>query len=103
MTHPDHKIRVGAHGIFSMVLMPSALSPWLDQKMKHLGVNSGFPVSECQDESNDTAETSDVELSAESSPISGVCMKQSGQSYSCEGALAGGKTVRDLNLFLQKV
>lgn len=62
MTHPDHETRVGAHSIFSMVLMPSKL----DQKMK-------------------------------SDQISDVCIKQSGIRYSFKGALAGGKTVRDLN------
>lgn len=32
MAHPDHETRVGAHSIFSLVLMPSPFSPQLDQK-----------------------------------------------------------------------
>ena len=34
MAHPDHETRVGAHSIFSIVLMPSLLSPWSDQNKK---------------------------------------------------------------------
>ncbi|XP_027356358.1 uncharacterized protein LOC113865798 isoform X2 [Abrus precatorius] len=34
MAHPDHETRVGAHSIFSIVLMPSLFSPRLDQKTK---------------------------------------------------------------------
>lgn len=32
MAHPDRETQIGAHSIFSMVLMPSVVSPWLDQK-----------------------------------------------------------------------
>ncbi|XP_057452957.1 protein SEMI-ROLLED LEAF 2-like isoform X2 [Lotus japonicus] len=32
MAHPDHETQIGAHSVFSMVLMPSMVSPWLDQK-----------------------------------------------------------------------
>lgn len=34
MGHPDHETQIGAHSVFSMVLMPSMVSPWLDQKTK---------------------------------------------------------------------
>ncbi|KAK8986133.1 hypothetical protein V6N11_082415 [Hibiscus sabdariffa] len=34
MSHPDHETRVGAHNIFSIVLMPSLLSPLSDQNKK---------------------------------------------------------------------
>ncbi|XP_019436549.1 PREDICTED: uncharacterized protein LOC109342934 isoform X1 [Lupinus angustifolius] len=34
MAHPDHETQIGAHSVFSMVLMPSMFSPWLDQKAK---------------------------------------------------------------------
>ncbi|XP_028757188.1 uncharacterized protein LOC114716365 isoform X1 [Neltuma alba] len=34
MAHPDHETRIGAHSVFSMVLMPSLFSPCLDQKTK---------------------------------------------------------------------
>ncbi|KAK7341583.1 hypothetical protein VNO80_24518 [Phaseolus coccineus] len=34
MAHSDHETRVGAHRIFSVVLMPSLFSPQLDQKTK---------------------------------------------------------------------
>ncbi|XLR44295.1 hypothetical protein S83_028955, partial [Arachis hypogaea] len=34
MAHPDRETQIGAHNVFSMVLMPSMVSPWLDQKTK---------------------------------------------------------------------
>ncbi|XP_052107559.1 protein SEMI-ROLLED LEAF 2-like [Arachis duranensis] len=34
MAHPDRETQIGAHSVFSMVLMPSMVSPWLDQKTK---------------------------------------------------------------------
>lgn len=32
MAHPDSETRIGAHSVFSVVLMPSLFSSWLDQK-----------------------------------------------------------------------
>lgn len=104
MTHPDHETRVGAHSIFSMVLMPSALSPWLDTKMKLSGDVSGLSVSTLQDVSygrfssedngKDSAETIDGE---ERNQLSDFYTEQSWQSYAFWGALVGGKTVWELN------
>ncbi|XP_020236006.1 protein EFR3 homolog cmp44E isoform X1 [Cajanus cajan] len=34
MAHPDHETRVGAHSVFSLVLMPSPFSPQSDHKTK---------------------------------------------------------------------
>ncbi|MED6144654.1 hypothetical protein PIB30_017754 [Stylosanthes scabra] len=34
MAHPDRETQIGAHSVFSMVLMPSMVSPWFDQKTK---------------------------------------------------------------------
>ncbi|KAK7325073.1 hypothetical protein VNO77_29132 [Canavalia gladiata] len=34
MAHPDHETQIGAHSVFSMVLMPSKFSPRLDYKTK---------------------------------------------------------------------
>ena len=34
MAHPDSETQIGAHSVFSMVLMPSMFSPWLDHKTK---------------------------------------------------------------------
>ncbi|KHN33312.1 Protein EFR3 like B [Glycine soja] len=34
MAHPDCETQIGAHSVFSMVLMPSMFSPWLDHKTK---------------------------------------------------------------------
>ncbi|GMH18201.1 hypothetical protein Nepgr_020042 [Nepenthes gracilis] len=32
MTHPDHETRIGAHSVFSLVLMPSVICPWFERK-----------------------------------------------------------------------
>ncbi|XP_058748891.1 protein SEMI-ROLLED LEAF 2 isoform X2 [Vicia villosa] len=32
MAHPDRETQIGAHSIFSIVLMPSVFTPWFDQK-----------------------------------------------------------------------
>ncbi|XP_048333178.2 protein SEMI-ROLLED LEAF 2 isoform X1 [Ziziphus jujuba] len=103
MSHPDHETRVGAHSIFSMVLMPSALSPLLDQKMKPSDAVSGFSsVNTLQknragrfsphDESRDNLEPVDIGPKEEDSQISDVYVKQYGQSYSFKSALTGGRT-----------
>ncbi|XP_062107804.1 protein SEMI-ROLLED LEAF 2 isoform X2 [Humulus lupulus] len=102
MTHPDHETRVGAHSIFSMVLMPSVFSSCLDQKVKLAGPVSEFSVGtlknfgngrfSSQDESKDTTETIDGGLMEEASQASDVYMKQYAQSYSYKGYLFGGKT-----------
>ncbi|TXG66349.1 hypothetical protein EZV62_007624 [Acer yangbiense] len=42
MTHPDHETRVGAHSVFSVVLMPSLLSPWSNQNKNISQAVSGF-------------------------------------------------------------
>jgi len=44
MAHPDYETQIGAHSIFSMVLVPSMVSPWLDHKTKiaHKAQNDGF-------------------------------------------------------------
>lgn len=36
MAHPDYETRIGAHSVFSKVLMPSLFSPWLDKKTKKI-------------------------------------------------------------------
>jgi hypothetical protein len=32
MAHLDRETQIGAHSVFSVVLVPSMVSPWLDQK-----------------------------------------------------------------------
>ncbi|KAM6566790.1 hypothetical protein CsatA_025918 [Cannabis sativa] len=102
MTHPDHETRVGAHSIFSMVLMPSVFSSCVDQKVKFSGAvyglsdgklkNFGNGRLSSQDESKDTAENIDEGLMEEASQVSDVHMKQHAPSYSYKGYLFGGKT-----------
>lgn len=111
MSYPDHETRVGAHSIFSVVLMPSAISPLVDEKMKTSGAVYGFSsVStlqknrggsfSSQDESD--MESVDVGTKVESSQISDPCMKQYGQSYSLKSALTGGRMVINLNSVFRK-
>lgn len=113
MSHPDPETRVGAHSIFSVVLMPSALSPLVDEKMKTSGAVSGFSsVSSLQknrggsfssqDESEDNVEPVDVGTKVEGSQISDPCMKQYHQSYSFKSAMTGGRIVRNFNSIFQQ-
>lgn len=37
MGHPDHETRVGAHSVFSVVIMPSLRSPWSDKNKETIG------------------------------------------------------------------
>lgn len=105
MGHPDHETRVGAHHVFSTVLMPSLACPWVDQNGISSEAFSGFSaVNTLQKVSsqsfsiqvgkNDT-ESTDGELREERSQIADV--KQStlspshAQSYSFKHAMTDGK------------
>ncbi|XP_040374312.1 protein SEMI-ROLLED LEAF 2 isoform X2 [Rosa chinensis] len=92
MAHLDHETRVGAHSIFSIVLVPSLLVPWLQQKMNSVQTVSGFSsVSRLEfgkDKRKDTGATANGELREEESQISDVCENQSG---SFKSALTGGR------------
>ncbi|XP_068317761.1 protein SEMI-ROLLED LEAF 2 [Pyrus communis] len=101
MAHPDHETRVGAHSIFSMVLMPSLLAPWLEQKMNPLqavsaSVSTLQKVKEgsfsLQDEEKDAVVPLNGEPREEGSQISNVFEKQSGQSHNFKSALTCGRT-----------
>ncbi|KAI3472191.1 hypothetical protein Pfo_029679 [Paulownia fortunei] len=43
MLHPDHDTRIAAHQIFSVVLVPSSISPHLDSTVSDSKKNIGFP------------------------------------------------------------
>lgn len=43
MLHPDHETRIGAHQIFSVVLVPSSVSPQLDSHLLDSKKNAEFP------------------------------------------------------------
>ncbi|XP_061990163.1 protein SEMI-ROLLED LEAF 2 isoform X2 [Rosa rugosa] len=99
MAHLDHETRVGAHSIFSIVLVPSLLVPWLQQKMNSVQTVSGFSsVSRLdfvkdgsfsiKDKRKDTGATANGELREEESQISDVCENQSG---SFKSALTGAR------------
>ncbi|KAL5152380.1 Protein EFR3 B [Glycine soja] len=58
MAHPDSETQIGAHSVFSMVLMPSMCSPWLDPKTK-IAQNDNFST---QHETFSGAENSNGKL-----------------------------------------
>lgn len=102
MAYPDHETRVGAHSIFSMVLVPSALSPLVEQKTKSPDALSRFPsfralqkietgIFSSKSGSNETEEP--VERGQDGGQISDVLVKQYGQLYSFKSAFTGGRTV----------
>lgn len=107
MGHPDHETRVGAHHIFSTVLMPSLVCPWVEQNRKSSEDFSGFSVVDTlqkvksqsfsiQVGRSDT-EFTDGELKEEQSQF--VDVKQSAlstlhaQLYSFKHAMTDGKMV----------
>ncbi|XP_022760830.1 uncharacterized protein LOC111307029 [Durio zibethinus] len=107
MAHPDHETRVGAHNIFSTVLMPSLLSPTSDQnKNTSEDVCSDLSVSASkkvrshsfafQDEGKDQAELVDGRLKENVNQASDMAVKKSmcqsrGHSYSFKHGLGDGK------------
>ena len=109
MSHPDPETRVGAHSVFSMVLMPS-LCPWLDQNLETSQAVSRFSsIGTTQrvrsgsfsvpDEGEDATEPPNVGPRDEVIQISDVGFRQSGidppcdKSYNFKYALTDGKTV----------
>ena len=110
MAHPDHETRVGAHHVFSTVLMPSLVGPWVDQNGKSSEAFSGFSVvNTLRSQSfsiqvgKNSTETADRELRDERYQIADV--KQStfspahAQSYSFKHAMTGGKMVLNSRLY----
>lgn len=95
MAHPDHETQIGAHSVFSMVLMPSMVSPWLDQKTKMAQKvqSNSFPI---QHESFSGAEHLNGKL-AEGNTIAGVTGNKHAvhpyRGYSFTRALTDGKDV----------
>ncbi|XP_050372855.1 protein SEMI-ROLLED LEAF 2 isoform X2 [Argentina anserina] len=103
MTHLDHETRVGAHSIFSIVLVPSLHVPWLQLKLNLVQAVSGFSVVSRLDsvkdrnfsideKGKDTGAPENEEVREEGSQISDMCEIQSGKSYSFKSALTGGRT-----------
>ncbi|OMP07062.1 Armadillo-type [Corchorus olitorius] len=119
MAHPDHETRVGANSIFSIVLMPSVLSPWSDQnKITSQAVYSDSPFcvfektrsqSFSQDECKDQAELIEGRVSENGNQASDVAVKSStmfqshGHSYSFKHAKGDGKMLTSLRLSSHQV
>ncbi|XWS35272.1 hypothetical protein CRYUN_Cryun21dG0111900 [Craigia yunnanensis] len=107
MAHPDHETRVGAHSIFSIVLMPSLPSPCSVQKKKtseavscDLSISASEKVRSqsfaFQDGGKDQAELIDGRLKENENQASDMAVKESimcmshGHSYSFKHALDDG-------------
>ncbi|XP_057498264.1 protein SEMI-ROLLED LEAF 2-like isoform X1 [Actinidia eriantha] len=107
MAHPDHETRVGAHHVFSIVLMPSLICPWLPCNGEPLlarpvfspntsqRINSGsFSI---QNESNDKSESAEGVLVEEVNQVLDNGVTQSikcrsrDQSHSFKHAMVNGK------------
>ncbi|KAJ0093087.1 hypothetical protein Patl1_26346 [Pistacia atlantica] len=114
MAHPDHETRVGAHSVFSVVLIPSLVSPWSDQgKDTSQAVSSILPVSASQkvrsgsfsslDEGKEKEKLMDGGLQEESR-VPDVNVKHShSQSYSFKRALTDGRTITSFRLSSHQV
>ncbi|KAL7176901.1 hypothetical protein ACSBR2_030271 [Camellia fascicularis] len=100
MAHPDHETRVGAHHVFSIVLMPSLICPWLvcnggpaqallgfspiaSQRIK----NGSFSI---QDESNDKPEE-EVSQVLDNGVTQSIKCPSRGRSFSFKNAMVNGK------------
>ncbi|KAJ6917421.1 protein SEMI-ROLLED LEAF 2 isoform X1 [Populus alba x Populus x berolinensis] len=115
IAHPDHETRVGAHSVFSILLMPSLLSPWSDQNKKTAEAVSGFFGSSAsqkrsksfsfQDESNDNVDSMDGKSWEEGNPISDNSGKHDShdRSNSFKHAVLDGKTLTSLRLSSHQV
>ena len=109
MAHPDHETRVGAHHVFSIVLMPSLICAWLPCNGEPLlarpvfspntsrRINSGsFSI---QNENNDKSESAEGVLVEEVNQVldNGVAQsikcRSRDQSHSFKHAMVNGKAV----------
>ncbi|KAJ6289421.1 hypothetical protein OIU76_025276 [Salix suchowensis] len=110
MAHPDHETRVGAHSVFSILLMPSLLSPWSDSEAV-----SGFFGSSAsqkrsksfsfQDESEDNVDAMDEKSWEEGNLISDVSANHDSHDRpnSFKRAVLDGKTLTSLRLSSHQV
>lgn len=94
MAHPDREARIGAHSVFSIVLMPSLFSPWLDQKAKMVGKVESESFS-IQDRNFGSAEPMQRELLEENTRacVNGKYAANLFRVYSFTHALTDGKDV----------
>ncbi|KAI8002825.1 hypothetical protein LOK49_LG08G02081 [Camellia lanceoleosa] len=100
MAHPDHETRVGAHHVFSIVLMPSLICPWLVRNGGPAQALLGFsPIASqrikngsfsIQDESNDKPEE-EVSQVLDNGVTQSIKCPSRGRSFSFKNAMVNGK------------
>ncbi|GMP42704.1 hypothetical protein CsSME_00012356 [Camellia sinensis var. sinensis] len=100
MSHPDHETRVGAHHVFSIVLMPSLICPWLVRNGGPAQALLGFsPIASerikngsfsIQDESNDKPKE-EVSQVLDNGVTQSIKCPSRGQSFSFKNAMVNGK------------
>lgn len=90
MGHPHHETRIGAHRVFSTVLMPSLICPWSDQKeVTPSKLKSGsFSIPEEMEAKAESMATSEDRLDNEVKQLQ-VC--RSHKSHSFKTAMTNGK------------
>ncbi|KAK5793626.1 protein SEMI-ROLLED LEAF 2 isoform X2 [Gossypium arboreum] len=109
MSHPDHETRVGAHSIFSIVLMPSLLSPSSEQNKKiaetvssDLSVSASVKVRShsfaFQDEGKEQ-----TERLKENGNEGSIIYQSHGNSFSFKHALGDRKMLTSLRLSSHQV
>ncbi|CAL5382669.1 unnamed protein product [Camellia sinensis] len=96
MSHPDHETRVGAHHVFSIVLMPSLICPWLVRNGGPAQALLGFsPIASerikngsfsIQDESNDKPKE-EVSQVLDNGVTQSIKCPSRGQSFSFKNAM----------------
>ncbi|GMP78579.1 hypothetical protein CsSME_00034475 [Camellia sinensis var. sinensis] len=100
MSHPDHETRVGAHHVFSIVLMPSLICPWLVRNGGPAQALLGFsPIASerikngsfsIQDESNDKPKE-EVSQVLDNGVTQSIKCPSRGRSFSFKNAMVNGK------------
>ncbi|CAI9777038.1 unnamed protein product [Fraxinus pennsylvanica] len=90
MAHPDHEARVGAHRIFSTVLMPSFSNPW-SVNNGNLAQTPNCGTLQALKKVNTGSFSIDDESNYESNAGIEERREEQSQSYSFKGATADGK------------
>ncbi|XP_028055645.1 uncharacterized protein LOC114259821 [Camellia sinensis] len=100
MSHPDHETRVGPHHVFSIVLMPSLICPWLVRNGGPAQALLGFsPIASerikngsfsIQDESNDKPKE-EVSQVLDNGVTQSIKCPSRGRSFSFKNAMVNGK------------
>ncbi|XP_057959734.1 protein SEMI-ROLLED LEAF 2 isoform X2 [Malania oleifera] len=79
MAHPDHETRVGAHHVFSAVLMPSLLCPWLRGSIRSLDARAELSSVTASHDVRSSSFSMQDESQNKLKLEDGGCMEETGQ------------------------